>query len=386
MDVTAVLDDVTMPTYRRWPVEFLSGEGAWLRDSSGDRYLDLMAGIAVASVGHCHPKVTAAISYQAASLVHVSNLYLTRPQAELAARLGAMTGGMKAFFGNSGAEAVECAIKLARRWGGSRRTIVAAEKGFHGRTLGALAATGQPDKQEPFAPLPLGFEHVAYDDIPALEAALDGDVCAVLLEVIQGEAGVIVPAPGYLTEVRRLCDDAGALLILDEIQTGLGRTGRLFAYEHEDVRPDILCLGKALAGGLPMGACLARPEVAATFKLGDHGSTFGGGPVPSAAAFAVLEVIEEEGLCERAGVVGARLTKGLEAIAPEGSVVRGMGAMIALQLQDGGARAFAEACLARNLLVNDIGDKVIRFVPPLVISDDEIDHGLATLEEVIDAI
>ncbi len=204
--MVAVLDDVTMPTYRRWPVEFLTGEGAWLRDSSGDRYLDLMAGIAVASIGHCHPKVTAAIAYQAASLVHVSNLYLTRPQAELAGRLADITGGMKAFFGNSGAEAVECAIKLARRWGGSKRSIIAAEKGFHGRTLGALAATGQPEKQEPFAPLPLGFEHVPYDDIPALEEALGDEVCAVILEVIQGEAGVIVPQSGYLTEVRRLCD------------------------------------------------------------------------------------------------------------------------------------------------------------------------------------
>lgn len=380
------LDDVTMPTYKRWPVEFLSGEGVWLRDSSGDRYLDLMAGIAVASVGHCHPKVTAAISYQAASLVHVSNLYLTRPQAELAGRLSNMTGGMKVFFGNSGAEAVECAIKLARRWGDAKRTIVATEKGFHGRTLGALAATGQPDKQAPFEPLPLGFVHVPFDDPGALERALDGTVAAVIIEAIQGEAGVIVPSPGYLKDVRALCDDAGALLIIDEIQTGLARTGRHFAYEHEGVRPDILCLGKALAGGLPMGACLARPEVADSFQVGDHGSTFGGGPVPSAAALAVLDVIEEEGLCDRAASGGERLMKGLSAVAPEGSVVRGKGLMIGLELPDGGARAVAEACLERKVLVNDIGDRVIRFVPPLVISDDEIDQGLSVLEEVFDAI
>lgn len=380
------LDDVTMPTYKRWPVEFLSGEGVWLRDSSGDRYLDLMAGIAVASVGHCHPKVTAAISYQAASLVHVSNLYLTRPQAELAGRLSNMTGGMKVFFGNSGAEAVECAIKLARRWGDAKRTIVATEKGFHGRTLGALAATGQPDKQAPFEPLPLGFVHVPFDDPGALERALDGTVAAVIIEAIQGEAGVIVPSPGYLKDVRALCDDAGALLIIDEIQTGLARTGRHFAYEHEGVRPDILCLGKALAGGLPMGACLARPEVADSFQVGDHGSTFGGGPVPSAAALAVLDVIEEEGLCDRAASGGERLMKGLSAIAPEGSVVRGKGLMIGLELPDGGARAVAGACLERKVLVNDIGDRVIRFVPPLVISDEEIDQGLSVLEEVFDAI
>lgn len=380
------LDDVTMPTYKRWPVEFLSGEGVWLRDSSGDRYLDLMAGIAVASVGHCHPKVTAAISYQAASLVHVSNLYLTRPQAELAGRLSNMTGGMKVFFGNSGAEAVECAIKLARRWGDAKRTIVATEKGFHGRTLGALAATGQPDKQAPFEPLPLGFVHVPFDDPGALERALDGTVAAVIIEAIQGEAGVIVPSPGYLKDVRDLCDDAGALLIIDEIQTGLARTGRHFAYEHEGVRPDILCLGKALAGGLPMGACLARPEVADSFQVGDHGSTFGGGPVPSAAALAVLDVIEEEGLCDRAASGGERLMKGLSAIAPEGSVVRGKGLMIGLELPDGGARAVAGACLERKVLVNDIGDRVIRFVPPLVISDEEIDQGLSVLEEVFDAI
>ncbi|MBK5228059.1 MAG: acetylornithine transaminase [Actinobacteria bacterium] len=375
-----------MPTYKRWPVEFLSGEGVWLRDSSGDRYLDLMAGIAVASVGHCHPKVTAAISYQAASLVHVSNLYLTRPQAELAGRLSNMTGGMKVFFGNSGAEAVECAIKLARRWGDAKRTIVATEKGFHGRTLGALAATGQPDKQAPFEPLPLGFVHVPFDDPGALERALDGTVAAVIIEAIQGEAGVIVPSPGYLKDVRALCDDAGALLIIDEIQTGLARTGRHFAYEHEGARPDILCLGKALAGGLPMGACLARPEVADSFQVGDHGSTFGGGPVPSAAALAVLDVIEEEGLCDRAASGGERLMKGLSAIAPEGSVVRGKGLMIGLELPDGGARAVAGACLERKVLVNDIGDRVIRFVPPLVISDEEIDQGLSVLEEVFDAI
>ncbi|MDQ3957192.1 MAG: aminotransferase class III-fold pyridoxal phosphate-dependent enzyme, partial [Actinomycetota bacterium] len=277
-----------MPAYRRWPVRFVEGRGSTLVDSGGREYLDLVAGIAVVGVGHCHPRVTGAIHAQSSRLVHVSNLYETEPARELAHRLAALTGGMRAFFCNSGAEAVECALKLARRHGGARRRIVAATGGFHGRTLGALSVTGQPHKQAPFEPLIGAVTHVPFGDARALEASLGDDVAAVLLEPIQGEAGVVVPPDGYLARARAACDATGALLILDEVQTGLGRTGRWFAFEHEGVVPDVVCLAKALGNGLPVGACLARPGV--SFEPGDHGSTFGGGPVVAAAACAVLDV------------------------------------------------------------------------------------------------
>ncbi|MFP5351195.1 MAG: acetylornithine transaminase [Actinomycetota bacterium] len=371
-----------MDSYRRWPVTFVEGRGARLTDAQGKTYIDLLAGIAVASVGHCHPKVTAAIAQQASRLVHVSNLYENPSSLAVAERLAELTGGMKAFFANSGAEAIECALKLARKHaGGERVRIVAAEGGFHGRTFGALSATGQPSKQAPFQPLVPGFVHVGFGDPGAIERELlAGDVAAVLLEPVQGEAGVVVPAPGYLAAVRDLCDRHGALLILDEVQTGLGRTGAWFGFEHAGVTPDILCLAKALAGGLPMGACLAQPEIAAAFVPGDHATTFGGGPVQSAAALAVLQVIEEEGLVERARAIGDRLRSGLSA-AFGGSNVRGLGALLAIQLDAPVARELAAAALERGVLVNDIGDSVIRLSPPLVITDPDIDRAVELLGE-----
>ena len=380
-----------MPTYKRWPVEIVSGRGCRLVDSDGRSYLDLVAGIAVASVGHAHPAVAAAIAQQAAELVHVSNLYVTEPQARLAERLSGLTNGMQSFFANSGAEAIECSIKLSRKWGRANKgesavRIVCADGAFHGRTLGALAATGQPAKQAPFEPLPRGFTHIPYGDLNALSDAMDDDVAAVLIEPVQGEAGVIVPPLGYLAGVKSICNYWGALLVLDEIQTGLGRTGRWWAHQHSTVTPDVMCLGKALAGGLPMSACLAKPEIASAFAPGDHATTFGGGPVQAAAALAVLDVIEAEVLVERADLAGERLLDRLTDIAPSGARTRGLGLMAAVELAIPMARDVAAAALELGVLVNDATPNVVRLTPPLVIDDEEIDEGLAVLEKAFDAI
>lgn len=375
-------DVMLMDTYKRWPVEIERGRGAIVFDTRGRSYIDLVGGIAVTTVGHCHPAVVQAIAEQAGRLVHVSNLYATRPQIDLAARLAAVTGGKRAFFCNSGAEAIECALKLARKWGRARgrARIVAADGAFHGRTFGALAATGQPSKQEPFAPMLEGIDHIPFGDSAALDAAVGDDVAAVLLEPIQGEAGVIVPPAGYLAEARSICDRRGALLVLDEIQTGLGRTGYWLACEHEGVVPDVVCLAKALAGGLPMGACLASPDVAETFSPGDHATTFGGGPVQSAAALATLDVLEREGLLRRAGELGRRAGERLSAVFGEKNV-RGRGLLIGVDLGRPLARAVAAAALDAGVLVNDCTPDVIRLAPPLVIADDELDDALTVLEK-----
>ncbi|CAN5563400.1 acetylornithine transaminase [soil metagenome] len=382
-------DSYLMNTYKPTLVRFETGRGAVLVDSDGREYIDFLAGLAVASVGHAHPRVTAAIETQAAKLVHVSNLFATGPQEELAARLGELTGGMQSFFCNSGAESIEAALKLARkhaRVGGREATrIVCATDGFHGRTFGALSATGQPSKQAPFAPLVEGFTHVRYGDAAALAQAMGDDVAAVLLEPIQGEAGVIIPPRGYLAAARTLCEGVGALLILDEVQTGLGRTGAWFAHQHEGVAPDVMCLAKALAGGLPMGACLARPEVAASFAVGDHASTFGGGPVQSAAALATLDVIESEGLVYRALVAGRRLMSALTDLWP-GAEVRGRGLLIAVEFSTDVANEIVERALGAGLVLNATGPSTLRLAPPLVITNDELEQGLGILEEVADAV
>jgi acetylornithine/N-succinyldiaminopimelate aminotransferase len=378
-----------MDTYKRLPVRFVSGRGAQLTDANGRNYIDFLAGIAVASVGHAHPKVTAAIAEQAATLVHVSNIFETGPQEELAGRLFELSGGMRSFFCNSGAETIEAALKLARKHAlvieRKATRFVCAEGGFHGRTFGALSATGQPSKQAPFKPLVGGFTHVPYGDIGALEGAVGDDVAAVLLEPIQGEAGVIVPPSGYLAAAREACDRVGALLILDEVQTGLGRTGAWFAFQHEGVVPDVMCLAKALAGGLPMGACLATPQVAASFRPGDHATTFGGGPVQCAAALATLDVIESEGLVQRAKAASERLSSGLGELFPQGEV-RGRGLLVAVEPASDAAAEIVERALVAGLVLNATSSSTLRIAPPLVISDEEIDSGLAILEEVAGAV
>ena len=379
-----------MQTYGRLPVAFVRGEGTRLYGADGRVYLDFLGGIAVTALGHAHPEVAAAIAEQAATLLHVSNLYYNEVQPVVAARIdGLLGGGGRVFFANSGAEANECAIKLARRYGQrhgfpGRFHVVSAMGSFHGRTLATLAATGQPGKQETFHPLPEGFHQVAFGDLDALDSALDERVCAVLLEAVQGEGGVH-PADGdYLRDVRRLCDAREALLIVDEVQCGLGRTGRWFGFEHAGVRPDIVTLAKALGNGMPIGACWARAEVAAAFEPGDHATTFGGQPLAARAALATLEVLAREDAPARAERAGARLTAALLALA-EVRGVRGLGLLLAVELAGpaGGAQEVAAACLAAGLVLNAVSPTALRLTPSLLVDDGEIDEAVAILATVL---
>jgi predicted acetylornithine/succinylornithine family transaminase len=380
-----------MQTYGRLPVAFVRGSGTELFDSDGRRYLDFVAGLAVVSLGHAHPRVAEALAEQARTLLHVSNLYFNEVQPRLAARIDRLLGGGgRCFFANSGAEANECAIKLARRYGQrhggpERFHVISAFGSFHGRTLTTLAATGQPQKHEAFQPLPEGFRHVEFGDLGALEDALDERACAVLLEPVQGEGGVHPAPAGYLEGVRALCDEREALLVCDEVQTGFGRTGRWFGFERAGITPDIVTMAKALGNGVPIGACWARAEVAAAFAPGDHASTFGGQPLAARAALAVLDVMEEAGIPERAARAGARLT---ERLAVLGRVVevRGAGLLLAAELAAGiDARAVADACLGAGLVVNAITPSALRLAPPLLVTDDELDEATAILASVLDA-
>ena len=395
LDALTKLDaEHVMQTYGRIPVAFVRGEGTKLWDTTGKEYLDFLAGLAVVSLGHAHPEVAEALADQARTLLHVSNLYYTEVQPQLGERLDLLltsatgTPG-RVFFANSGAEANECAIKLARRHGQAnggpeRFHVVSALNSFHGRTLTTLAATGQPQKQETFQPLPVGFRQTAFADIDALAAAMDERVCAVLLEAVQGEGGVQPAPPGYLEAVRRLCDEREALLIVDEVQTGLGRTGRWFGFEHGgDVRPDIVTMAKALGNGVPIGACWARTDVAAAFRPGDHATTFGGQPLAARAARAVLDVMEREDVPRRATAAGKRLTTRLGAL-PGVDSVRGAGLLLAVELTPGlDAPAVAGRCLDRGLVVNAVTPTALRLAPPLLVSDAEIDAAVAILEEVL---
>ena len=383
-----------MQTYGRQPVAFVRGEGTRLWDSEGKEYLDFLAGLATVSLGHAHPAVADAIADQARTLLHVSNLYLNECQPQLAERLDLLltsatgTPG-QVFFANSGAEANECAIKLARRYGqahGGRERfhILSAYNSFHGRTLTTLAATGQPQKQETFQPLPTGFRQVEFANVDALAAAMDERVCAVLLEPVQGEGGV-QPAPaGYLEAVRALCDEREALLMMDEVQTGLGRTGRWFGFEHgDDVRPDVVTLAKALGNGMPIGACWARRDVATAFKPGDHATTFGGQPLAARAALAVLDVMERENVPLRSQEQGKRLMDGLRSL-PGVVDVRGVGLLVAAELAEGiVAGAVAAACLDRGLVLNAVTPTSLRLAPPLLVTDADIATAIEILRGVL---
>jgi acetylornithine/N-succinyldiaminopimelate aminotransferase len=389
-DGIAALDaDHVMGTYARAPVAFVRGEGTRLWDSEGREYLDFLSGLAVTSLGHAHPSVADSVAEQARILSHVSNLYYNDLQPRLAARLDSLLGGGgRVFFANSGAEANECAIKLARRHGQAsggpeRYHVVSTYGSFHGRTLTTLAATGQPQKQETFQPLPSGFRLVPFADAGALAAALDERVCAVLLEPVQGEGGVNPAPTGYLEAIRSWCDEREVLLMIDEIQTGLGRTGRWFGYQHSDVQPDVVTMAKALGNGFPIGACWARAVVAAAFRPGDHATTFGGQPLAARAALAVLDVMEAEDVPDRAARSGEQLTKALLTL-PAVTSVRGTGLLLAAELVPGlDAAAAVRACLARGLLVNAVTPTAVRLAPSLLVGDDDIGEAVAILEVVL---
>jgi acetylornithine/N-succinyldiaminopimelate aminotransferase len=368
------------PNYARYPVEFARGEGARLWDADGGEYLDFLTGISVSSVGHCHPAVVAAIREQAGRLLHVGNLYYTEPMSRLARRLAESSLGGKVFFTNSGAEAVEAALKCARkaRQGG---TIVSLHGAFHGRTYGALSATPQESKQAPFAPLVGGFVSVD-PTIEALAAAVDQQTAALILEPIQGETGVHVLPDRLLRFARERCDQVGATLIFDEIQTGLGRTGTAWAYEHSGVTPDLLTSAKALGGGLPIGALITGPRHADTFAPGDHGSTFAGGPVVCAAALAALDVLLDEDLLARVRELGERLRERVATL-PHVVEIRGRGLMVAFDVDVDAPEIVRRALLEQHLVVNATGPVTVRLLPPLVIGEREVDDAVERLRAVL---
>lgn len=393
-DIAALDAAFHLPIYARKPVLFVRGSGMRLYDDADREYLDFIAGIGAVNLGHAHPAVARAVCEQMGRLVQVSNLYHVEHRAALAERLSGLAGGgWKAFFCNSGTEAIEGAIKLARRWGKARRglecyEVVSAERSFHGRTLGALAATGQASKQEAFEPLPAGFAHVPLNDLAALDAAVSERTCALLLEPVQGEGGVYPCDEAYLVAARRLCDEREVLLILDEVQTGFFRTGPAFAWQGYGVRPDVMTLAKSLANGLPAGAVLASGSAADAFTPGDHGSTFGGGPVICAAALATIDALEAEHLGDNAESTGAALRAALQELAiATGKItdVRGRGLMLAAELVDPAAPSVASGCLDRGLVLNAIGDRTLRLLPPLVCNIQEIDILLDTLRELLGA-
>ena len=391
-EAVALTERYQMGNYARFPVTFVRGEGCRLFDDAGKPYLDFLGGIAVALLGHAHPAVTRAIAEQAGTLVHVSNLFHVPPQAALGERLSLATTGGKVFFCNSGTEANEAAIKLARKWSHDRRgpghhEIVVLEGSFHGRTYGALSATAQPKFHQGFEPMLPGFTVVPFGDIGALEAALTDRVCAFLFEAIQGESGVRMPPRGYVEEAERICRRKGILFVADEIQTGMGRTGRFLACHRYGVKPDVVTLAKGMANGLPLGAVVAGEDAASAFVPGTHGSTFGGNPVCCAAALAVLDIVSAPGFLEEVARKGERLLSGLRAIAATRTDVRdvrGCGLMAALEM-DGETRPIARKCLDAGLVVNATSGNVLRLLPPLTVRAEEIDRALSVLSAMLPA-
>jgi acetylornithine/N-succinyldiaminopimelate aminotransferase len=370
--------EAVMGTYARSPVEFVRGEGTRLWDDEGNEYLDFLCGISVSLLGHRHPAVVEAIKDQVDRLIHVGNLFYSEPPMRLAARLSELAGGGKVFFTNSGAEAIECALKLARkrRPGGD---FVVLERGFHGRTYGALSATPQEAKQAPFAPLVPGFHAVAPDDPDALRAAVGEHTAAVLVEAVQGEGGIHPLESGLLEAARAACDEHGALLVCDEIQCGLGRTGALWGFEHVGIKADVMTLAKGLGGGLPIGACIAAPEFADVLAAGDHGSTFAGGPVAAAAANAVLDTVEDPELLPEVRAKGERVRLGLEGL---GLDVRGIGLMLAFRTADAPGVA-RRALTEQRLVLNATGPDTVRLLPPLNVAEADIDEAVSRIRQVV---
>lgn len=380
-----------MRTYGRLPVVFVRGKGVRLWDASGKEYLDFLAGIAVNGLGHCHPKVVEAIREQAGTLIHTSNLYYTEAQPKLARMLVEWSDFDRVFFCNSGAEANEAAIKLARKWArlhhsDAKFEIVAALNSFHGRTMGAVTATAQEKYQKWFAPLVPGFKYVPYNDVAAIEKAVGKATCAVIMEPVQGESGVYPATKTFLKAAREACDEHGALLIFDEVQTGLGRTGKLFAYEHYGIVPDVMTLAKSLGGGFPIGACLARNSAADTFEPSDHASTFGGSPLACAAAIAAVNALHEEGLVENARDTGEYMRSKLQSLKrgrKSVSAVRGLGLMLAIEFSTPVARQVAARCLDNGLILNAIGDRILRFLPPLIVTKDDVEAAFEILDSAL---
>jgi acetylornithine aminotransferase len=386
-------DKVIMKTYGRYPVVPVRGQGCELWDVDGKRYLDFLAGVAVNNIGHCHPTVVKAIQDQAATLIHCSNYYHIPQQIELAELLCKNCFADQAFFCNSGAEANEAAIKLARKfsretYGLERYEIITAADSFHGRTMATVSATGQEAVQRFFDPLLHGFKHVPFDDIEALKAAITPQTCAIMLEPVQGEGGVRIATDNYFAKVRQLCDENQILLIFDEVQTGLGRTGKLFAHEHFGIAPDIMTLAKALAGGAPIGTMLARAEIAKSFSPGTHGSTFGGNPLMTSAAIATIQVLLGEEFLDQANQMGRYLIDKLTELKfryPFIREVRGLGLMVGMTLDIPGADIVLKG-LEKGLLLNVTQGKVLRFVPPLVVSKAEIDEAMQILDEILKTV
>jgi acetylornithine/N-succinyldiaminopimelate aminotransferase len=376
-------------TYGRIPMALIRGEGMRVWDADGKMYYDFLAGLGVNNLGHCHPRVVEAIRQQAGTLLHVSNLYHIQPQIELAEMLAQNSFADRSFFCNSGTESCEAAIKLARKYshdhfGAGRYEIITFENSFHGRTMASLSATAQTKYHKGFEPLLDGFTYAPFNDLPALEQMITPKTCALMVEPIQGEGGVNVPGPGYLQGLRTLCDKHQLLLIYDEVQCGIGRTGRLFAYEHDGVAPDIMTLAKSLAGGVPIGAMLAREEVAKSFVPGTHAATFGGNPLATAAGVAALKAIHEEGLLDNCQRVGAYFMDRLIDLQHRYAFmkeVRGRGLMLGIELDFPGGQ-FVNACMERGFLVNCTVDTVLRFLPPIIVTKSEVDLLIATLDEL----
>ena len=389
-DVAALTDKYVARTYARTPIALVKGKGTKVWDADGKEYLDFLAGIAVNSLGHCHPAIVRAIRRQSEKLLHVSNLYHILPQSELARELCRHSFADRVFFCNSGAEANEAAIKLARRYGseklGGKYEVISTHNSFHGRTLATLTATGQEKVRAGYDPLPAGFRQVPYNDLKAIEEAIDEHkTVAILVEPIQAEGGINVADQSYLSGLRELCDQRRLLLIFDEVQTGMGRTGKLFGYEHFGVEPDIMTLAKALGGGLPLGAMLAREDVANSFGPGSHASTFGGNPLVCSVGLVVLKMLLQGGVLKNCVHMGKYFVTGLEALGrrfPFIREIRGKGLMLGVELEMEG-NPIVETCRQEGLLLNCTANKVLRFVPPLTIKKGEIDRGLAILEKVL---